>query len=135
MKIISLLALFLFSTCIRASELNERFLRYVTNPEEVRSNWIATRMAAPVYPRAAQKKSQVGCVLYSFSINSKGRAENIEVVDATLEGIFDRSGSNSIKRYRWKPTEQNSDRVPVKTELMLTFALSYKEIACHVDNT
>lgn len=44
-----------------------------------------------------------GYVILQFDINEQGATENIEVIESTHNGLFDREAVSSLKKWRYKP--------------------------------
>ena len=61
-----------------------------------------TRHVAPEYPSPALRKGVVGHVLVEYTVNEKGRAEDVKVVESVPEGVFDRAARLAIKRSRFE---------------------------------
>jgi periplasmic protein TonB len=57
----------------------------------------------PVYPRRAKRSQTQGWVNIAFTINIQGEVENIEVLAAEPEGLFDASSINAVKSWKFKP--------------------------------
>lgn len=52
----------------------------------------------PVYPRRALEKQVSGYTLVEYTINEKGRTENVKVVDSEPNRVFDRASEQAISR-------------------------------------
>ncbi len=83
--------------------------------------WEWSRNEPPTYPRKAVRNQTSGYVKVRFTITSKGKARDIEIVESVPEGIFDRSTVTAVKRMRFRPTASNSDRQPVRVPFTLKF--------------
>lgn len=59
--------------------------------------------ADPVYPRRAKRSNTQGWVNIAFTINVQGRVEDIEILAAEPEGLFDTSSINAVKKWQFKP--------------------------------
>ena len=85
--------------------------------------WVRDLAFPPEYPRQAYKKGVTGFVNVMFTINSKGRVRDIEVIESEPPGVFDKSTFRALKRFRYKPTEINSERQPDRVEFTMHFEL------------
>lgn len=61
-----------------------------------------TRHVAPSYPKPALLSGVVGHVLVEYSVNDKGRATDVNVVESQPAGVFDRAATMAIKRSRFE---------------------------------
>jgi TonB family protein len=58
---------------------------------------------SPEYPSSAEKSNIEGFVVLQFDITKTGNTDNITVVDATPEGIFDESAKAALEQWKYKP--------------------------------
>ena len=70
---------------------------------------IASFLSNPVYPRIALNKSIEGFVDVKFDVTKYGSTENISVVLANPEGIFERSALKAVKRWRFQPVMKQGE--------------------------
>ncbi|WP_167349166.1 TonB family protein [Gilliamella intestini] len=70
--------------------------QYSGNPSPIRRN-------QPEYPRRALDMRLEGYVIAMFDVNSDGRVENIRIVEANPNNIFNRSVINAMKTWKYKP--------------------------------
>ncbi|WED23342.1 energy transducer TonB [Vibrio sp. JC009] len=57
----------------------------------------------PVYPRKALLRKIEGYVVLSFDIDSGGKPENIEIIEAKPARIFNREALKALKRWKYQP--------------------------------
>lgn len=60
----------------------------------------------PKYPIQAAKSKQEGSVILEFDINKDGSTDNIKVVDAFPDGVFDKVSITALKQWQYKPRIQ-----------------------------
>ncbi|MEQ5808538.1 TonB family protein [Alteromonas sp. NFXS44] len=60
----------------------------------------------PVYPAEAAANNQEGSVILKFDISATGTTENIEIVDAFPDGVFDESARAALSQWEYKPRVQ-----------------------------
>lgn len=60
----------------------------------------------PVYPAEAAASNQEGSVILKFDISATGTTENIEIVDAFPDGVFDESARAALSQWEYKPRVQ-----------------------------
>jgi TonB family protein len=56
---------------------------------------------APAYPKAALDAGQEGTVVVRFSVSQNGDVHDLEVVCATMPGIFDEAALTAIRTWRY----------------------------------
>jgi len=64
---------------------------------------IAISQPAPRYPPRALKQRIEGWVLVGFTIRTDGSVDQVQVLDAQPEGLFDREAVGSMQRWRFQP--------------------------------
>lgn len=57
----------------------------------------------PEYPRRALDMRLDGYVVVTFDVNSDGRVENINIIEANPNNIFNRSVTTAMKKWKYKP--------------------------------
>lgn len=73
---------------------------------------IARVMIAPDYPHRAVQKGVEGFVVVRFDVAVTGATENIEIVEAMPEGIFEKAAQRAISRWKFTPYEINGELRP-----------------------
>ncbi|AEF02150.1 energy transducer TonB [Alteromonas sp. KS69] len=58
---------------------------------------------SPEYPKSAEKGNIEGFVVLQFDITKNGNTDNVTVVNATPEGIFDESAKAALEQWKYKP--------------------------------
>ena len=77
----------------------------------------------PEYPQNALNKGVSGSVLLSFTVDAKGGTSDVQVVQSTPAGVFDRAAVNAVKRWRYAPVIVNGVAVEVPTRTLVRFEL------------
>ena len=72
---------------------------------------VARMMVAPDYPARAANKGIEGFVDVRFDVTKTGATNNIEVIAAQPENIFNKSAVNAIKRWKFTPYERDGEVV------------------------
>lgn len=57
----------------------------------------------PAYPPQAQRLGTAGEVVVSFTVNSDGSVDNVEIVSARPRGVFERNVQGAVRRWRYQP--------------------------------
>ena len=60
------------------------------------------KQVAPEYPRGAERRSIEGQVTLNFDITDDGKVANVEVVDATPAGVFDKAAQKALEQWRFE---------------------------------
>lgn len=76
------------------------------------------KRVAPVYPQQAVTENIEGEVVLSFDIGATGTTDNISVVSAKPEGVFDESAVNALAQWQYKPRIQGGKALPQKDMLV-----------------
>ncbi|MFL0797270.1 MAG: energy transducer TonB [Cellvibrionaceae bacterium] len=81
--------------------------------------------APPMYPTQAVVERIEGFVVVGFTVTKDGSVKDPVVIDASPEGVFDRSALRAVKRFKYRPrvvdgVAQDTPGVNYK----FTFALS-----------
>lgn len=78
----------------------------------------------PEYPDMARRRGIEGHVKLAFTINAKGRVENIQVIEAQPRNVFDRAARRAAARWRFHPKMDNGVAVPRRVEKVIEFQLA-----------
>ncbi len=70
---------------------------------EVDSNPIAIVRVNPRYPRAAAEEGTTGSVTLEARVNPDGSLDQVQIVDAEPEGVFDAEAMIAFAQWRFKP--------------------------------
>jgi len=76
------------------------------------------------YPKSAKKKGITGYVLLSLLIDTKGRVEQVEILESSPAGIFDDVVTNNIRSWRFDPAIYQGKPVKVWAKQKIRFDLS-----------
>lgn len=77
----------------------------------------------PVYPISALRTRTQGWVQLEFTITPSGTVRDIEVVGAEPRGVFDRSATDALSRWRFKPRLVNGQPATQRSSLIMRFNL------------
>lgn len=67
----------------------------------------------PEYPRRALDMRIEGYVIVNYDIDSDGRVENIRIVDAKPNNIFNRSVMHAMRQWRYQPIEAKNMTIKI----------------------
>lgn len=68
-----------------------------------------TSVAAPEYPRGAQRRGVEGYAVVEYTVSPDGAVENPTVVEASPAGVFDRAVIHAIEAWSYAPAEASSE--------------------------
>ena len=77
----------------------------------------------PIYPIRASRRGIEGWVKIQFVVNKFGGVENLKVIEAQPEGIFDKSVVNCLARWKFKPGTVQGVAVSTLAETVINFQL------------
>jgi protein TonB len=83
----------------------------------------AVRTVSPEYPQSALEKGVAGSVLLSFTVDAKGDTRDVQVLQSTPAGVFDRAAVSAVKRWRYAPVIVDGKAVEVPTRTLVRFEL------------
>lgn len=61
---------------------------------------------APEYPRGAERRQLEGYVTVRYNVTPEGQVADIEVVEATPEGVFERAVLRAMEAWRYAPAAE-----------------------------
>ncbi|HEX4619688.1 MAG TPA: energy transducer TonB, partial [Steroidobacteraceae bacterium] len=93
------------------------------DPATLAANLKPVKTVPPEYPQSALAKGIAGSVLLSFTVDTKGNTRDVQVVQSTPAGVFDRAAISAVKRWRYNPVIVNGNAVDVPTRTLVRFAL------------
>lgn len=73
------------------------------------------------YPPDAKRQKIEGRVVVRCLINEKGKADKMEVVESTPEGVFEESALKSLKYWQFRPGVKEGEMVSTWVKIPLTF--------------
>jgi protein TonB len=79
------------------------------------------RKMDPKYPPEARRDRTEGRVVVRCMISAKGKADKMEIVESTPEGVFDESALKAIKYWSFRPGVLKGEMVDTWVKIPLTF--------------
>ena len=79
---------------------------------------------APRYPRKALSKGIMGCAAVGYIIEADGSTSNHKVLSFYPSEVFDNSAINAAKKFRYRPAEQNPDKISALTINVFTYEIT-----------
>jgi TonB family protein len=86
--------------------------------------WVVEKKVAPEYPSRALERNIGGCVAVGFVIQPDGSTGDHEVLAHYPSKIFDKSAIRAAKKFTYKPSDQNPDKVSVYTLNSFTYEVT-----------
>ena len=94
-----------------------------SNAQSLASQLKRTRYVAPDYPTAALNGKISGVVTVEFTVGSNGETRDVRVTDASPPGVFDKSATTAVKRWRYDPIVVNGSAVEIPVRTAIRFEL------------
>lgn len=83
------------------------------------------RDVKPVYPEEARLRGIEGRVVLEFTINEDGVPVDIQIVEATPEGVFELAAISAVSQWRYRPALKYGRKKRIEeSEAVLNFSLS-----------
>ncbi|WP_420934862.1 energy transducer TonB [Alteromonas sp. A081] len=83
--------------------------------------WIPAKLVSPKYPVSIAKNRVAGCSRFKISINSDGKTVNAELIEAYPTDAFIAPSVAAVKKWVWKPTSKNKERIEITRMVQLDF--------------
>jgi TonB family protein len=93
------------------------------DPATLAASLKAVKTVPPEYPQSALAKGVSGSVLLSFTVDGKGDTRDVQVLQSTPAGVFDRAAISAVKRWRYNPVIVNGSAVEVPAKTRVRFEL------------
>jgi TonB family protein len=93
------------------------------DPATLTASLKAVKTVPPEYPQSALAKGLSGSVLLSFTVDGKGDTRDVQVLQSTPAGVFDRAAISAVKRWRYNPVIVNGSAVEVPSKTLVRFEL------------
>jgi protein TonB len=77
----------------------------------------------PSYPPRARAKGVTGHVVFKLLIDESGAVEDLKVVEATPEGVFEEAAAEAVRRWRFSPGRYQGKAVRIWSRLKVNFQL------------
>jgi protein TonB len=81
------------------------------------------RYVAPEYPDSALNDHVSGSVTVQYTVDKKGHTRNVQVIESTPPGVFNRAAMDAITRWRYRPAKYNGQPVEVPVRTRIRFEL------------
>jgi periplasmic protein TonB len=93
------------------------------DPATLAASLKAVKTVPPEYPQSALEKGVSGSVLLSFTVDAKGNTNDVQVLQSTPPGVFDRAAVSAVRRWKYAPVMVNGAAVEVPAKTLVRFAL------------
>lgn len=68
-------------------------------------------VVAPEYPRGAERRNLEGQVTVRYNVTPEGEVADVEVVEATPAGVFERAVLRALEQWRYAPAGETTEGV------------------------
>jgi periplasmic protein TonB len=82
-----------------------------------------THYVAPDYPANALSNKLSGVVTVEFTVGTNGETRDVRVTDASPPGVFDKSATGAVRRWRYEPVVANGAPVEIPVRTAIRFEL------------
>lgn len=93
------------------------------NPDDLDQPLMVLSRIPPVYPFRAKAKGIEGWVSVAFTVNEQGLVEDIDILEASPETIFNDSVVHCLSSWRFKPGEIGGEPVRTRVSTRIRFEL------------
>ena len=93
------------------------------NAQSLASQLKRTHYVAPEYPNSALSGKLSGVVTVEFTVGTNGEPRDVRVTDASPPGVFDKSATSAVKRWRYDPVMANGAPVEIPVRTAIRFEL------------
>ena len=87
------------------------------------SEVIPLNQVLPIYPDSARRRGIEGYVKLAFTITADGKVENVRVIEASPENVFNREARRAAARWRFAPRREGGQLVEREAVKTLQFRL------------
>jgi protein TonB len=94
-----------------------------SNVQSLATQLKRTHYVAPEYPANALSSKLSGVVTVEFTVGSNGEPRDVRVTDASPPGVFDKSATSAVKRWRYDPVVVNGAPVEIPVRTAIRFEL------------
>lgn len=77
-------------------------------------------MVPPTYPARALTKGIEGFVDVQFQVNAMGSTDDVRVIRANPEGVFDKAAIRAVKRWKYLPDEERIQSATLQERIRFT---------------
>jgi len=102
-KSFCILSILLVSACASNNVSNES--------NQSVSDAVPIVLISPAYPKDLLDNNISGYVVTSFTVNERGRIEDVKVIESEPEGVFDRAAVVAMEKFLFKPKKVNGKNV------------------------
>ncbi|MBT4265114.1 MAG: energy transducer TonB [Deltaproteobacteria bacterium] len=95
-------------------------------PDEIDNPLLPLIRNPPVYPRSAKRRGIQGWVDIVYTINRSGDVENVQIVKATPEGVYEKSVLRAVSGWRFSPGTVKGKPVNIRVKQRLRFELNHE---------
>ncbi|WP_218352733.1 energy transducer TonB [Alteromonas lipotrueiana] len=83
--------------------------------------WVSTKIVKPKFPVTAAIRKQSGCARFEVTIDETGATTDINFIESFPANQFVQTSEEALRKWRWKSTESNSARQPIRRVVQLDF--------------
>ena len=96
-------------------------INLVGDDDRINQYWEIKNSVNPSYPIDAARNRLSGCVEFEVTIDSNGKASQMNVIKSFPKHVFNKKGRLAMQKWKWEATEANAKKTPVITTVRLDF--------------
>ncbi|MGP8035171.1 MAG: TonB family protein [Steroidobacteraceae bacterium] len=93
------------------------------DPASLAASLKPVKTVPPEYPQSALDHRVAGSVILGYTVDTKGGTRDVQVLQSTPPGTFDRAAVSAVRRWRYQPVLVNGAAVEVPTKTLVRFEL------------
>jgi protein TonB len=91
----------------------------------ITENWQPLEKLQPEYPQQARLDGIEGYVKFLVDISEEGRVENVELVEASPRGVFERNARKAVLKWKYSPPKKDGRPFRLKGHsITISFSLN-----------
>ena len=78
---------------------------------------VLVKQVPPEYPRGAERRNLEGTVDLGFEVDADGKVTNVEVVGASMPGVFDSAAVKAIEQWKFEAGQPGPGEITIVFKL------------------
>ena len=109
----------------RTPDRSKRTLRDTVGDAQTTTSVGVLRSIHPVYPRIAKKSGWEGTVLVRVTVETNGRASQVELSRSSGHKVLDNAAVKAVKRWSFRPARDGN--IPIRSVVVVPLKFSLKQ--------
>jgi len=103
----------IFPSCLKDNNQHRNYTEHDVDQENIQQ-YKSIKKAPPKYPRKALNQEMEGTVILEYTINNKGKTENIIVVESS-NYVFEHEAIKAVSKFIYEPSINLDTGLPMRT--------------------